>query len=413
MRAAASNTETFFCAVAALRADSRGAVVPVFALMLLVLAGISGLAMDFARAERVKARLTQAADAATLAAARAAADAMAAEGDNGGGGRGQIIAAAEAIGMKYFETNLADIPEVQLSAFKLKVKYADGLWSANIEYEAASETTLGRAIGQAKLKIAGTSGASVTPGFPVLDVAMCVDSTGSMQATIETVKANAMAFYDNINAELAARGIQQFPLVRVRLIYLKDYGDVTPGLWDPDPQRASDFFELPDKAADFEAFAAPQVAWGGGDWAESGLECLNEAMDSSWIKIGDTPSGFSDRVTDVYPLIVVWTDASSHPVAYPNSLANPDYPPASKMPRTYGALLDKWNDPAVLDQTHKQIVFFGDPAQDFSDGETGWHEIMNWPGFTHAGTVTDANTSVMTFLAEGIAKTARGLRLTN
>ena len=96
-------------------------------------------------------------------------------------------------------------------------------------------------------------------------------------------------------------------------MYFKDFGDATPGVWDPDPLISSDFFRLPDQAGNFNAFASPQVAGGGADWAESGLECLNEAMDSQWMKVGQAVSGFSQKVTDVYPLIVVWTDASTHP----------------------------------------------------------------------------------------------------
>lgn len=398
-----------FRQAAAWRSDTRGAIMPLFAMMLLVVAGISGLAMDFARMERVKARLAQAADAANLAAARAAAQATETGASEG---HGQVSAMAEEIGTKYFETNLADIPEAKLGAYKLKVTYADGFWSSSMDYAATSHTTLGVAIGQSEMHITGSSGASVAPGFPVLDIAMCVDSTGSMQPTLDTVKANAVAFYDNLNAELTAKGIQTFPLVRVRMLYFKDYGDIA-NIADPDPLVESPFFELPDKAADFNTFVSPQVAWGGADWAESGLECFNAALDSDWMKAGDKPAGFTDKVTDVYPLIVIWTDASAHPIAYPNSVSNPVYPPANRMPRTYADLADKWNDKTVIAQEHKQILFFGDPAQDASDGETGWHEVMKLANFSHGGTVTEANTSMIQFLAEGIAKSARGLRLTN
>ncbi len=54
-------------------ADDAGAVVPIFALLLLIILGVAGMAMDFTRQERMRARLGQAADAAILAAARGAA----------------------------------------------------------------------------------------------------------------------------------------------------------------------------------------------------------------------------------------------------------------------------------------------------------------------------------------------------
>lgn len=392
--------------------DDRGAVIPLFALMLVVVAGISGLAMDFARQERVRTRLSQAADAANLAAARSAA---ATKEANPSMSQEEIMAQAEDLGKKHFSANITELGDIAVKFLELEVRYEGGYWTARSQYQATGKTTLGMALGRSAILVTGKSEASIAPGFPVLDVAMCVDSTGSMQPTLDTVKANAVNFYDNLNTALAAKNIPSFPLVRVRMLYFKDFGDES-GVADPDPLVASAFFELPDKAADFKAFVDPQLAWGGADWAESGLECLNEAMDSPWMKPGDKPSGFSERVTDVYPLVVVWTDASSHHIAYPNSLANAAYPLAAKMPRTDADLLDKWTDPGVLDQAHKQLLFFGDPAQASGamDGSpSGWHEVMKWPAFTHGGTVMEANTAPIEFIANGIAKTVKGLRLTN
>ncbi|MEQ1717252.1 MAG: hypothetical protein ABL907_14930 [Hyphomicrobium sp.] len=394
------------------RQDGSGAVLPLFALMIIVVAGVAGVAIDFARTTRIKARIADAADAANLAAARAAADlAQTSEGGN----RQDIIAQAEALGLKYLESNLAGLADIKFNKLDLKVKFTAGMWSSRIDYQAKNSTTLSVALSSDSMDISGTAEASVAPGFPVLDIAMCVDSTGSMQPTLDTVKANAISFYDNLNIELAAKNIPSFPLVRVRMMYFKDFGDGS-GIADPDPLVTSAFFELPDKSADFNAFVSPQVAYGGADWPESGLECLNEAMDSPWTKIGDKPAGFANKVTDVYPLIVIWTDASTHRIAYPNSLANPVYPLPAKLPRTYGDLLDKWNDKTVLDQSHKQILFFGDPAQpsfEADGGASGWAEVMNWPNFVLGGTVVEANASMVEFMASGIAKSAHGLKLTN
>ena len=70
----------------------------------------------------------------------------------------------------------------------------------------------------------------------------------------------------------------------------------------------------------------------------------------------------------------------------------------------------------VIDQQNKQLLFFGDPAQpslETDGGESGWSDIMTWPKFTHGGTVVEANTDPVEFIANGIAKNAKGLRLTN
>lgn len=283
----------------------------------------------------------------------------------------EIIGQAEELGRTHFAANVSGLGDVKLENVKLAVKYEGGFWTSNVAYKATGRTTLGAALGQSKLDLRGKSEASIAPGFPVLDIAMCIDSTGSMSGTLDAVKTNAINFYDNLNIALTAKGIQPFPLVRVRLMYFKDFGDATPGVWDADPLVTSNFFRLPDQAGNFNAFASPQVAGGGADWAESGLECLNEAMDSPWSKIGQTPVGFTQKITDVYPLIVMWTDASTHRVGYPNSLANPDYPLPAKMPRTYADFLAKWEDRDVIDQNKKQLLFFGDPAQPSGEVDGG------------------------------------------
>ena len=385
---------------------------PIFALLLAMIVGFAGLAVDYARKDRLRSRITEVVDAATLAAAREAASAQEA---NPNESVDVIAVRAKEFGQTHFAANIKSLEGVQIRNFDLSLVYDKGAWTAKSKFDAFDRALFGATTGHSTISISGKSEASLAPGFPVLDIAMCIDSTGSMTGTLDAVKTNAINFYDNLNAALTAKGIQPFPLVRVRLNYFKDYGDGGGGA-DPDPLVSSNFFKLPDEAGNFNAFASPQAASGGLDWPESGLECLNEAMDSPWSKVGDSVSGGSQKVTDVYPLIIVWTDASSHRIAYPNSLANPSYPDASKMPLTYADFLAKWESASVIDQAHKQILFFGDPAQasmEADGGESGWAEVMTWPNFTLGGTVTEANTDPIGFIAEGIAKTAKGLRITN
>jgi hypothetical protein len=392
----------------AFAADRAGAILPMYAFFSLIIIGVAGAALDYGRATRSKVRINTAADAATLAAVRAATDIANA---NPTMSRSEVANRAEAIGRQFMLTNLASGSDASMGDIQLKVKFKDGSWLASMDYKASISTTLTSVIGFSSIDLSGSSGSSIKPGFPVLDIAMCVDSTGSMTPTLDAVKTNALTFFDNLNTELNARGIPSFPLVRVRLIFFKDFGDITPGWWDPDPIRASDFMSLPREASDFSSFVSPQMAGGGGDITESGLECLNMAMSSSWMKVGQVPAGFSEPVTDVYPLVVIWTDAPSHVLPYPNSLANPAYPPETQMPRSLGAFRSKWDDPDVIDQINKQILFFGDP--NITAGEdSGWLTIKTWPKFTVGGTLTQGSASMIEFLATGIANSAKGLRLT-
>lgn len=391
--------------------DQKGAIAPLFAMMLVTVVGMAGAGIDFARAMRVESRISAAADAATLAATRAVADMVA---KDPGRPAAELSAAAEVVGRASFTNNMAQHNGVSVGSFALEVKRANGAWSAKSRYQANVETTLAAVVGYDSISVVGEAEATISPGFPVLDIAMCVDSTGSMTPTLEAVKSNALGLFDLLNNELTSKNIPPFPLVRVRMIYFKDFGDSTPGLWDPDPIRASEFFALPAQASDFSAFVAPQTAFGGFDTPESDIECLNEAMSSKWMKVGDSPAGFSATVTDVFPLIVVWTDSPAHPIPYPNSLANPDYPAASKMPRDFDGLRAKWDDPTVIDQANKQIVFFGDPdltSPDQGSYESGWKTVKAWPKFTVGGTLTEANASMIEFLAKGVALNAKGLRL--
>lgn len=397
--------------------DRSGAILPMYAFFSIVIVGVAGAALDFGRATRVKARINAAADAATMAAVRAATDIGNA---NPSISKSEVASQAEAIGRKYLTTNLSQGVDANMGDVALKVSFKDGAWTASIDYKANITTTLTSILGFSTIDVSGSSGSSIKPGFAALDIAMCVDSTGSMTPTLDAVKANALSFYDSLNTELIARGIPAFPLVRVRLIFFKDFGDGTPGIWDADPIRASDFMSLPSQASDFSAFVNPQMAGGGWDTPESGLECLNMAMDSQWLKVGQVPTGFSEPVTDVYPLIVIWTDAPSHPIPFPNSLANPAYPPANEMPRSFGAFQAKWENRNIVDQTNKQILFFGNPDVTSYDQvtpagtyyESGWQTIKTWPKFTVGGTLTQGSTSMIEFLATGIANSAKGLRLT-
>lgn len=389
-----------------------GSIAPLFGLLIIVILSVGGLALDFDRGTQMKSRLNDAADAANLAAARAAIDMANLDGQRS---KSEIAAEAATIGKNIFVANLQTLGGATVTSNNVVVTYDKGNWTSKIDFSAKMQASLAAAAGIDSLDLSGTAEATVAPGKAALDIAMCVDSTGSMQPTLDAVKANAMNFYNSLNTELQNRNMSAFPVVRVRMIYFKDYGDEMPGYWDPDPMRASQFFSLPSEASNFDSFVSPQVAWGGLDATESGLECLNEAIDSPWLKPGDVPTGHTDPVTDVYPLIVVWTDTSARAPGYANALANPDYPPSTKMPRTYADFLAKWNSQASIDQTNKQILFFGDPSVDWDvpslPQNGGWREVKNWPEFVVGGTLLEGNTSMIEFLAEGIATKTKALRV--
>lgn len=156
--------------------DDAGAVVPIFALLLLVILGAAGMAMDFTRQERMRARLAQAADAAILAAARGEASM---QESNPAMDVSEIIGQAEELGRSHFAANVSALGDVKIDKINLAANYDGGHWTSNVAYKATGSSTLGAALGHSKLDLRGKSEASVAPGFPVLDIAMCARRHGA------------------------------------------------------------------------------------------------------------------------------------------------------------------------------------------------------------------------------------------
>jgi len=269
-----------------------------------------------------------------------------------------------------------------------------------------------------------------------LDVVMCVDATGSMQNTLSAVQNNISNFKGNLDAAIAAAGYRPFDRTRVRIVYYRDFGGMgwlnlpqysyyawyyglkTPisgsSLGDNPALIASNFYDMASSSdvSAFKSFVSGQYASGGGDLPESGLECLWNAMNSDWTAVGDKLSNDA-KVTDVFPVISIFTDAGAHPPNFIWSVKNPKYP--SNMPRSFDDLLSQWNDAAVVDQKHKAILFYGDPAIDddyYFGNASAWATIRGWPGFSNPASLTTANSAFIASLAKGIVG-AGDLRLTD
>ncbi|WP_313588365.1 pilus assembly protein TadG-related protein [Aquidulcibacter sp.] len=385
-----------------------------FALICVPCLLIIGITLDYSGKINTETRYQLAVDAATLAAARL---------EDTDSERTQIA-------VRHFEANLSadEIGKVTSKEFLMTSDKESIVGSASFTIPTRFAGILGITNFSSTVQAtAAIAGAQVRQ----LDIVMCIDATGSMMQTINAVKANALNLEANLNAELEKRGVKAFDAMRVRAIYFRDYGGTAltgssrswfdgtkwvsinsshPEYWkgvgDTPPMKSSAFFNLPSERTSFTGFVSPEQASGGGDAPESGLECVNEAMDSSWAKIGDIPSGGTKPLEAVFPVIAVWTDITAHRPSYSVSLKNPDYPPATKMPRTYDALRAKWDDPKIINQNSKLLVFFGNPAMVGSDKDgaaDGWLKVKDWPGFMVGGTLTQGNSQLVSRLADAIA----------
>lgn len=136
---------------------------------------------------------------------------------------------------------------------------------------------------------------SFTTGDNILsvDVVMCIDVTGSMSDIINTVKRNAISFYDLFKQSCDEEGIQLADL-NAQVIAFRDKNEDRVWL------QTSDTYSLPEQRSEFNNFVNALSASGGGDTPESGLEALQTAFNKTDWSVDD---GYHRQV------IILWTDA--------------------------------------------------------------------------------------------------------
>ena len=199
-----------------------------------------------------------------------------------------------------------------------------------------------------------------------VDVAFCIDVTGSMTPVIDAVKANALRFFDDVQANLTAKG-KSVDELRVRVIAFRDLTADDEGAL-----TESSFFALPGEQEIFSAFVDNLVPDGGGDAPESGLEALALAINSPWTSHGDRRR----------QVIVVWTDAPAHPLNF--AVLPPDL--ASSVPRNFSDLTDLWEDPqGPVGPSSKRLILFAPDGAGWSDISANWENVVHHPSQAGAG----------------------------
>ncbi len=200
-----------------------------------------------------------------------------------------------------------------------------------------------------------------TPGLGyAVDIAFCIDVTGSMTPIIDAVRMGALGFYDDVRANLTDKG-KSVTQLRVRVIAFRDF--FADGA---DALQESPFYTLPAERTRFSEFVNGLVARGGGDAPESGLEALAVAIDSPWTSTGDRRRH----------IIVVWTDQPAHPL-------NPSLVPAdlgSRIPPDFDALTDAWEaEGGPLSSRSKRLILFGPDGAGWSDISAAWENVVHNP----------------------------------
>lgn len=183
-----------------------------------------------------------------------------------------------------------------------------------------------------------------------VDVVMCIDATGSMGGIINTVKANALSFYDSFKKVCVDNGIGLTSL-NTQVIAFRDK-NVDGGSW----LQESPTYSLPDDREQFDTFVNGLYASGGGDTPESGLEALERAfLKSDW----GVDDGYHRQV------VILWTDA---PYLVGDSYTSLTVPVVENM----------WNS---MPSGRRFILFAPNGSFDSNGGD--WANLDTWKNVIH------------------------------
>lgn len=222
-----------------------------------------------------------------------------------------------------------------------------------------------------------------------VDMVFCIDGTGSMEDVtgakvkiINMVKQNAINFYSDFNNTMAGKG-KKVRQLRVRIVVFRDY--MADGEY---AMMVTDFFQLPQQAADFEACVNSIHADGGGDIPEDGLEGLAYAIKSKW-----TEEGAKKR-----QVIVVWTDADAHALGFGSK--SRFYPDG--MPQDLGELSDWWDDPELMRQNEKRLVLFAPDEGNWKYISDNWNLTWHIPSVAGNGLAERNYTEILNLIANSV-----------
>jgi hypothetical protein len=219
-----------------------------------------------------------------------------------------------------------------------------------------------------------------------VDLVLVIDATGSMGPIIETVKSGALRFHDDFENHMTSIG-KHIDSLRVRVIAYRDY--YADGA--ADSLVESDFFELPGDEARFSAFLGAVRAMGGGDEPETGLEALAAAIRSPWAAVG----------TKQRQVIVLWTDASAHPLEKNRGAKPAGYP--ADMPGDINELTDLWDGQmSPVNASFKRLLLFSPDVDPWTDIANNWENTLHYASKAGAGLGDKDYKSILDAIAQSV-----------
>ena len=194
-----------------------------------------------------------------------------------------------------------------------------------------------------------------------VDLVFCIDVTNSMDHILDTVKDNALRFYQDFK-ETMDKKKKSVSELRIRIIAFRDY------FYDKEQAMlVTDFFQFPEQAEDFRACLASIEADGGGDDEEDGLEALAYAMKSKW----------NTNTNKRRHVIVVWSDDGTHDLGFGKSADN--YP--TNMAADFDELTRWWGSkttPGIMDESAKRLIIFAPNKRSWNTITDNWNNVIQY-----------------------------------
>jgi len=195
-----------------------------------------------------------------------------------------------------------------------------------------------------------------------VDMAFCIDVTGSMGNFIKIVQKNALNLYQDVKTFMEQKG-KHIDTLRIRIIAFRDYQED-----GADAMLVSNFFTLPQDEDDLKKCVSSLVAQGGGDDPEDGLEALAYAIKSKW----------TNEPGKKRHVIVLWTDEDVHQLGYGKE--SPFYPKG--MASDIRELTAWWGDadePGYMDQAAKRLILFAPDMPGWNQVADNWDKVLHYP----------------------------------
>lgn len=202
-----------------------------------------------------------------------------------------------------------------------------------------------------------------------VDIVFVIDATESMQPLLDKVKNLTLTFRDELEKGLS-KNKRKINKLRTKVIVYRDF--YVDGQY---AMEESPFYQLPEQTSAFHQFVSQIRAGGGGDEPENGLEALAVALRSNFVTDG----------TKKRHIIVLFTDASAHPLELQQEGVPGNYPP--NMFKDLGEVYQFWGNgqdmlgssfgsSAQMIKDAKRLVLFAPNMYPWNDMEMDLENVI-------------------------------------